>query len=43
VYGGAYPYSKAGIGPIPVIYKVNTNGVANQSGLNITISTKAVK
>ncbi|MEI6523637.1 MAG: hypothetical protein WCO37_09090 [Bacteroidota bacterium] len=43
VYGGAYPYTKSGIGPIPVIYKVNTNGVANQSGLNITISTKAVK
>jgi hypothetical protein len=43
VYGGVYPYTKSGIGPIPVIYQVNTNGVANQSGLNITISTKAVK
>jgi hypothetical protein len=43
VYGGAYPYSRAGIGPIPVIYKVNTNGVATQSGLNVSISTKAVK
>ena len=43
VYGGAYPYTKSGIGPIPVIYKVNTSGVANQTGLNISISTKAVK
>jgi hypothetical protein len=43
VYGGAYPYSKSGIGPIPVIYNVNTSGVANQTGLNISISTKAVK
>jgi hypothetical protein len=42
-YGGAYPYSKSGIGPIPVIYQVNTSGVANQTGLNISISTKAVK
>lgn len=42
-YGGAYPYSKAGIGPIPVIYEVNTNGVATQNGLNVSISTKAVK
>jgi hypothetical protein len=42
VFGGAYPYSLSGVGPFPVIYQVNTNGIATQNGLNVTISTQTI-
>ncbi|MEZ4798617.1 MAG: hypothetical protein R2809_02335 [Flavobacteriales bacterium] len=41
-FGGAYPYSISGVGPIPYIYEISTNGISTPSeGLIINISAKS--
>lgn len=41
IFGGSTPYILSGVGDIPLIYQMSSNGVATpNSGLNITISTR---
>ncbi|CAN5771549.1 hypothetical protein BH11BAC3_BH11BAC3_05070 [soil metagenome] len=45
-FGGAAVtnrYTLSGLAPIPVIYKITTAGVANASGLPVTISARTIK
>ncbi|MEO6230109.1 MAG: hypothetical protein ABJB11_07860 [Ferruginibacter sp.] len=45
-FGGAAVtnrYTLSGLAPIPVIYKITTSGVANASGLSVTISARTIK
>ncbi len=36
-------YSLSGLAPIPVIYEINTSGVATPSGLDVNIKAKTIK
>lgn len=42
-FGGANRYVLSGLPPIPVIYEVNTSGVAGPAGLPVTIKAKTIK
>ncbi len=45
-FGGASPtrrYTLSGLAPIPVIYEINTSGVAGPGGLQVTIKAKVVQ
>ena len=36
-------YTLSGLAPIPVIYNINTSGVAGSSGLNVSIKARTIK
>ncbi len=45
-YGGlavTSRYALSGLAPIPVIYEINTSGVATPSGLNVNIKARTIK